>query len=354
MANKWMDRLAKLDGAVQRDYNPFNHIVQFPSPSLNYVFGNTWGLPKGYSAVFYGPPKGGKSLCVNAAIGQLHQDDPDAIAVKFNTEMREEGQLSAAASDIWGIDHSRYMAYNVNTPDKIFDYISTHIRAMIDDGAPIRLIAIDSLTGIVGRRAMNADTVMTQQIGDDAKTVQDGLKQILETIRHKRIAFLATAHVRAELDPVQQMRGKKTKMAAAWAAQHFFEYFVYVEPYLNKDGKTDLLGNEFVDNSRKDFMEKGEQVGHKIRVRMEDSSVSPKGRTAIFTLNYDGGIINKHEEVYLLGVNTGTITNEKRGYYEFGGTQWHGEAAILEAIKGDMSGLGMDILKKVKALDVKG
>jgi hypothetical protein len=143
-------------------------------------------------------------------------------------------------------------------------------------------------------------------------------------------------------------------MAAAWATQHFFEYFVYVEPYNNKDGKTDLLGAEFVDNSKKDLMEKGEQTGHKIRVRMEDSSVSPKGRTGIFTLNYNGGISNVHEEVYLLGLNRGVIGNEKRGYYDFDGTQWHGEAAVLEAIKGDMSGLGNAILKKVKLQDIKG
>lgn len=349
MANKWMDRLAKLDGAVNREYDPFLHTVQFPSPSMNFVFGNTWGLPKGFSAVLFGPPKGGKSLAANVLIGQLHKDDPDAIAVKFNTEMREEGQFSPA----WGIDMDRYVCYNVNTPDKIFDYITGPLRAMIDDGAPIKLVIVDSLTGIVGRRAMNADTIMTQQIGDDAKTIQDGLKQCLETIRHKKLAFVCTAHVRAEMDPVQQMRGKKVKMAAAWAAQHFFEYFVYLEPYLNKDGKTNLLGEEFVDESRKDLMEKGEQTGHKIRIRMEDSSVSPKGRTGIFTLDYNKGIVNVHEEIYLLGLNRGVIGNEKRGYYDYGGTQWHGEKAILEAIKGDMSGLGNDILKQVKLLDLK-
>jgi hypothetical protein len=195
--SKWMEKLAKLDGAVQRDYDPFQHTIQSPSPSLNFVFGNTWGIPHGYSAIIYGPPKGGKSLILNSMIGQLHQDDPEAIAVKFNTEMREEGQLSNASSDMWGIDQDRYMAYNVNTPDKIFDYIAGPLKAMVDDGMKLKLIGIDSLTGILGRRTMNADTVMQQQIGDEAKTIQDGLKSILETIRHKRITLVGTAHLRA-------------------------------------------------------------------------------------------------------------------------------------------------------------
>jgi RecA/RadA recombinase len=354
MANKWTKKLMELDGAVQRDYNPFAHVIRSPSPSVNFLFGNTWGLPRGYSGIIYGPPKGGKTLILNAFIGQLHRDDPEAIAVKFDTELREEGQLTPEVAANWGIDLDRLITYSVNTPDKIFDYISGPLRAMIDDGAPIKLIGIDSLFGIQGRRAMNQDTVMTQQIGDHAKTITDGLKQVVETIRHKRIALLATDQIRAEMDQLQQMRGKKVKMASAWAAQHFFEYFIFCEPFLNKDARKDLLGNEFLDKNKTDLMENSDKTGHKIRIRMEDSSVGPKNRVGIFTLDYNHGIINVHEEIYLLGVGRKVITNEKRGYYGFGGTEWHGEAAILGAIQGDMSGLGNDILKQCMLQDING
>jgi len=67
---------------------------------------------------------------------------------------------------ILGIDLDRYISYDVNSPELIFDRIETEINAMCDAGAPIKLIIIDSLNNIQGRRSMNADTIMTQQIGD--------------------------------------------------------------------------------------------------------------------------------------------------------------------------------------------
>lgn len=349
--NKWMQKLAKLDGAVVEDYDPFAHIIRTPSPSVNFIFGHTHGLPLGYGALIWGPPKAGKSVIANAIIGQMHRDDPDAIAIKYNTEMREAGQLTAEQAAVWGIDRDRYMAFDVNEPALIFDKIETDIKAMCDEGAPIKLIIIDSLTGIQGRRAMNADTVMTQQIGDEAKTLQDGLKRILPVIRRKRIALVGTAHVRAELDQAEQMRGKKIKMAAAWATKHFFEYFIYLEPFNTKEGRVDLLGQEFVDEDQKDALGKGEKMAHRIRVHMEDSSVGPKGRWGVFTLDYDKGIVSQHEEVFLLGTGRGIVNTEKQGYYTFGGESWHGKKEFIKALKENPQ-MCEAILKEVRLLDI--
>lgn len=349
--NKWMAKLAKLDGAVVEHYDPFAHVIRTPSPSVNFLFGRTHGLPLGYGILIWGPPKGGKSVIANAIIGQLHRDDPEAIAIKYNTEMREQGQLTREQTDVWGIDPERYMAFDVNEPDLIFDKIEKDVKVMCDEGAPIKLIIIDSLTGIQGRRAMNADTIMTQQIGDEAKTLQDGLKRILPVIRRKRIAVIGTAHARAELDQVEQMRGKKTKMAAAWATKHFFEYFMYLEPFNTKEGRTDLFGEEFINEQIQDALGKGEKVAHRIRVHMEDSSVGPKGRWGVFTLDYNKGIVNTFEEVFLLGTNRGIITQPSNAYYEYGGEQWHGKKAILTAMKGS-SELCDRILADVRKLDV--
>ena len=62
MANRWMQKLAKLDGAVTEKHNPFNSVIRFPSPSVNFIFGGGWGLPRGYSMILYGPPKAGKCV----------------------------------------------------------------------------------------------------------------------------------------------------------------------------------------------------------------------------------------------------------------------------------------------------
>lgn len=351
--NKWMARLQKHSAAVQGDYNPFAYVLRTPSPSVNFTFGKTWGLPFGYSMVLYGPPKAGKSVLCNAFIGQLHRDDPEAIALKFNTEMREEGQLTPEQANNWGIDPDRYQAYNTNVPSEIFDFIENEVAAMCQEGAKIKLIIIDSITGIRGRRDLNADSIDTQQIGDDAITIQQGLKRILTTIRRHRIAVILTAHVRAELDRLEQMRGNDKKMAGSWALKHFAEYFMYVEPNLSKTGRSDLMGNDFIDDSVTDLMNKGERKGHKIRVTMKDSSVGPKGRVGEFTLDYDRGIINTYEEVFLLGVNRGLIERPNNVTYAFDGATYRGKPAILQALK-DNADLYQQVLSATMKLDMEG
>jgi RecA/RadA recombinase len=357
MSNKWMKQLQKLEGAVKRDYDPYQNVIRTKSPSINFIFGNTHGLPLGYSMVVYGPPKGGKSLLANAFVGQLHSDDPEAIAIKYNTEMREEGQLTPHQMKVWGIDEDRYMAYNTNQPHEIFDAIEKDVNAMCQEGAPVRLIIIDSVNGIAGRRALNADTIMTQQIGDDAKTVGDGLKRILPVIRRNKIALIMTSQIRAEMDQREQMRGKTIKMAAAWQLKHYAEYFVFLEPNQTKEGRTDLLGNEFIDANVKDFMDKGERMGHKIRVTMQDSSCGPKGRVAEFTLDYSQGIVNVQEEVFKLATRRGVVPLVGKSYivkdFPAAGEEqrYVGKADFLNAIR-DNEYLTKELITRVRRIDI--
>ncbi len=355
--NKWMSKLQKLEGAVTRDYDPFLHVINFPSPSTGWVFGKTHGLPFGYSMVLYGPPKGGKSLLCNMMIGQLHRDDPDAIAIKYNTEMRELGQLTDRQCAVWGIDKNRYIAYDTNVPNEIFDKIENDIEALCQEGAKIKLIIIDSITGIRGRRAINADSVDTMQRGDDALTQQEGLKRILATIRRHGIALVLTSHVRAEQDPQEQMRGVMTKMAGAWFLKHFAEYFVLVEPNRSAKGRQNLLEEKLEDEKMTDLMDHGDRTGHKIRVTMVDSSVGPKGRVGEFTLDYNRGIINTNEEVFLLGTKRGVVERPNNTTYVLKGfptekedTKWVGKAAFLTGIKANVD-LYAEIIKRVKIQD---
>lgn len=351
-SKKWKERLQKLDGAVTGDYNPFAHVIRTPSPSTNFVFGNTWGLPLGYSMALYGPPKAGKSVLCNAMVGQLHRDDPEAFAIKYNTEMREGGQLTPEQALNWGIDMDRYQAYDTNIPEEIFDKIENDIAEAIEDGLPLKLIIIDSINGIRGRRDLNSTSISQMQIGDHALTIQEGLKRILATVRRNRIALILTTHVRAEMDQWEIRRGNDKKMAGAWALKHFAEYFVYIEQNQTKAGRVDLEGKEFVNKELVDLGNKGEQLAHKIRVVMKDSSVGPKGRMGEFTLDYDRGIINTHEEVFLLGVNRGIIERPNNVTYKYGDQSWRGKMAMANAIR-DNDELYQMILSEVMKQDME-
>jgi RecA/RadA recombinase len=333
MGKDFMRRLQNLEGTVDSDWNDFAHVIDTAAPSLNATFGKSHGLPLGKSLLLYGPPKGGKTVVTNMFGGKLHQDDPEAIVIKFNTEFRETAQLTEGDRNMWGIDPSRYVAYEVNHADLIFDRIENDIAAMCQDGAPIKLIIIDSLNSIIGRRLRDAKSINQQLIGDDALTLQTGFKRILSVQRKYKIAMILTSHVRAEMDQVEQMRGNKVRPGVSFGVQHHCEYFMYVEPNRTKDGKKTLLGAAFENAGATDVNDKADRTGHKIRVQMKASSLGPPGRMGEFTLDYKQGLINVYEEVFLMALNRGLIQRPTNRKYIFDGKEFDGFDATLKAFR---------------------
>lgn len=341
MSNKWMQKLQKMDGAVNpSEYNPFakENVLRSPSPSLNWIFGKGAGIPFGYSAIFYGEPKSGKSLSSYLMAGQLHRDDPEALVVRFDTEMRADAQIDP----MWGIDHDRFMAFNVNDPTQIYDRIANDLKEMLEDGAPIKLIIIDSLQGMKGVKRMGKDSVADHLMGDDALTHTIGLKNILPVIRKYKIALICTSHVRANLDA--GMYGPKEKMAGGWAQKHFFEYFIQV-------AKNNSSADKIEDSSVKDFRGKGEILGHKIKVKMVDSSVGIQGRSGEFTLSYRKGLVNVGEEIATLAKSLNLVEMPNNRTYIVGDKKYSSKAEFNEALEKDTE-LAQSLLEQIYARDM--
>lgn len=353
MSNKWMKNLMKMEGALLAPKDRFSKIVATDSPSVNFIYGRTHGLPLGYTTVLYGPPKGGKSVLAHMMAGWLHRTDPEAIVLKFDTEYRAEGQLDAASAKLFGIDMDRLGIIETNSPVGVFDQIEKDIAASCQAGAPVRMIIIDSVNGIQGRREVNLESVEKQTIGDHAQTIQIGLKRILPVIRKHDIALVLITQVRAEMDQTEIMRGNKFKMGASYGLQHFAEYFVAVEKNETKAGRTDIHNREFVNEGVTDLAGKGEITAIKIRAKMRDSSMGPKGRTGEFTFNFRTGVANQYEEVFKLGVARDIITKPNQLSYEFNGMSWKGKDNCIEAIR-DSVELQNAIITELKARDLAG
>jgi RecA/RadA recombinase len=328
-----MDRLKKIEGAITERFDPWavSNLIQSRSPSLNWLYGHNHGIPRGYSTLLWGESKSGKSLISYDITGNIHQTDPEAIVVKFDTEMRDEGQMTPEMAKAFGIDLNRYLVISKNSPT-LFDDINTNILELCQSGAKIPLIIVDSITGIKGRRESDQETVMQHQIGDHAVTLQVGLKAILETIRRQRIHLIMTAHARDELDAIEVKRGNKKKVAAANAVKHVAEFFVNVFRVNNKEGKADALGNAFTDESRKDMNGDGESTGHKIGVWMQGNTMGPENRMGTFTLDKTRGIINQHEELFELGTGWGVIAKPTTMSYKIGSEAFVGRPACLQAL----------------------
>jgi hypothetical protein len=361
--NNFMAKLQKGKGAVIGGRNPHNSVIRTSSPSLNYIFGNGHGLPAGpdgaYTALMYGSARSGKTVATNMFAGQLHQDDPSAYVVKFNTEFRESGQADAAQQKMYGIDPERYIAFERNDPE-IFDYIEYTLSDLVKEGMNLRLVIIDSLNMLVGRRASKEDSsIMTQQIGDNSLTIGEGLRRILPIQRACGFGLILTSHIRAQMDTKQ--RGSSAvvhtsystaiKPGVSFGALHFAEYYLYFQPDTSPDGKKNLLGEEFADKTREDMRGNNEATAHKIRVQMKDASCGPKGREALFTFDYKRGIINQYEEVYQLGLGQGIITKPNNVTHCYGDLSWKGKEACLIALRDDPA-LQVKIIEEIKKRDM--
>lgn len=340
MGNKWMEKLQKMEGAIEKGYNPFapGNVLHSPSPSLNWIFGKGSGIPYGYSAIFYGPPKAGKSLASYLFTSQMHKDTEDGICVRFDTEMRADAQVDP----MWGIDEDRFMPYNVNEPTEIYDRISNQFLPMLQDSMPLKMIIIDSLTGMKGVKRMGKDSVADHLMGDDALTHSIGLKQILPIIRKYKIALLCTSHIRANLEA--GMYGPKEKMAGGWAQKHFFEYYVEVK---KNNASADKIENDEV----KDFRGKKEIAGHKIYVKMADSSVGIQGRSGQFTLDYKKGLVNVGEEIATLAKSLNLVEMPNNRTYIVGDKKYTSKADFTAALEQDQE-LAQHLLKQIYARDV--
>lgn len=346
MANKWLKQLKAYDDAVNPDYDSFaaENCLYTPSPYFNWIFANkSHGIPKNSSVLFFSEQKAGKSLSIYAMILEMQRRDPEGIAIVFNTELR--GALQGGVFP--ELDQDRMIIYDTNLPAEIFDRVDKDIQAMVQDGMPLRILAIDSLSNIQGVKRANAESATDHLVGDHALTVQIGLSKLVPFCKRNKILLIATSQMRGNLDAGKY--GPKEKMEASWAVKHAFEYFISLKRAGAAEDKADIEGKTFEDDT-KDARDNKLLTGHKIYVKMEANSVGPQGRSGVFTMDYEKGIINQHEEIFFLGKSTGVIQTPNNRTYNFAGKSYNGKKEMALAIRDDQE-LADAILDEVKKLD---
>ncbi len=332
--NKFTSRMRALAGSVNDYGDPFapQNILKSHSPGFNWLFGRNHGMPKGFGMMLWGIEKSGKSLITNDFIAHLHQTDKDAVVIKYNPELREKAQLTPADMLRWGIDRERLFAYNTNRPDEIFDSLVNDVAPLVADGLKVKLVVIDPVTGIRGRRELDQETVMQHQIGDRAATIKLGLDRIRDFLRNNDIGYILTTHATPEMDRVEQMRGNMEKSTASNGVRHFAEYFINVARIKGKKGQQNLLEQELEDETRKGMDDDALDTGHRIRAWMQANSFGEANRVSEFTFDYQKGIINTNEEVFRLGVNWGIIAKVNNTTYQIGDKRFVGKPATLKAL----------------------
>lgn len=355
--NPWLKQLRAYDDSVDYEYDSFapENCLYTPSPYFNWVFANkSNGIPKNASVLMLSEQKAGKSLSCYATILEMQRRDiltglapkDRGQAIYFNTELR--GQLQHGVFP--EINKNFMHLYDTKDPVEIFDRVENDIKPMVQDGCPIRIIVIDSLTNIQGVKRKDASSVADHLRGDHALTVQNGLDKLVPFCKRNKILLIGTSQMRANQDA--RPGGPKDQMAEGWITKHTFEYFISLKRANAADDKSDIEGKTFEEDGAKDARDQKLLTGHKIYVKCEANSIGPQGRAGVFTMDYQKGIINQHEEVFFLGKNTGIIKLEGTRNYSFGGQKWSSKLECATAIKNDRK-LYDAILEEVRKLDEK-
>tara|TARA_R100000951_G_scaffold115132_2_gene122224 strand:+ start:10274 stop:11317 length:1044 start_codon:yes stop_codon:yes gene_type:complete len=344
-ANKWMKQLRKSEAAVDTSFDAFapENCLYTPSPYMNWLFANkSHGIPQGAGVLFYSEPKAGKSLVSQAIGAQLNIDSDDGIVMYFSTEYK--GKFQQGFFD--GIDPDRFITFDTSDPRDIFDYLIDVVEPMVQDGMPLKMVVIDSLTAIGGIKA-EGRSVGDHLIGDKALTITRGLDRVIPFFKKNNITYLTVAQVRMNIGAVGHQA--KTKAAVPKACEHNHEYFISIKRATAADDKKDLAGKAF-EGTIKDAKGKKAVTGHKIWVKMEQNSVGTAGRTALITFDYKKGIVNQHEEIFALGKDCGIFNRPNNTTFEYEGQKYVGKNAMANAIKEDPE-LGKRIIEEVKLLD---
>ena len=354
MSKKFLDKLSDLEGAVNEITDPFENVLRTSSPCVNYLFGNTQGLPFGYTTILYGPQEGGKSVLSKMFIGGLHQSDPEAIALLYDAEFRAPVQLTARDYAKFGVDNKRLKVIQNNSAE-IFNQIAHKVNALCQNGAPIKLIVIDSISSVQGRLTEKKSDVNQMTFGDHAQTIQIGLKMILPVIRKHNIALILIAQARAEMDEWEAKRnGVPYKMAGSYGLKHMAEYFISVQAHKTKEARADILGNSFINDKVEDLDGHGENMAFKSKVTMTKSSLGPVGRRGYFTFSRSDGPINRWEEIAGLALGYNLIDHpDGSTKYGYNGQNWVGAPNYYKAVR-DNEALQKDLERKLQDYDSRG
>lgn len=291
--NKWMSKLTS-DFGVAASKLKTQKPTPVPSwsPSLNWATCQGGFIP-GKVNIFYGPESSGKSMLSMMAIVELQRQDSDALAIWFDAEYSFNAQMFEKL----GGDLDRLVVRKSNDPVKIFDYIGGEMLELIQDGAPIKGIVIDSIKAI--RYPKDVRKLTTDQImgGSGSQYLGSALKLVVPVVAEYKLLTVFIQQVTAQLDPMKALRNP----------------YVISEGHALKHAADLMLEITRVD-SKKGVIEHGEtitgaaaQVGHKVRVKVKKNRMGAPARQAEFTFHYDLGVIDTGSEIFELAKALGVI-----------------------------------------------
>jgi recombination protein RecA len=270
---------------------PFEPIPS-PSPSLNWATCQG-GFTPGKVNILYGPESSGKSMLAMMGIVQLQRQDPEAIAVWFDAEFSFNAQMFEKL----GGDLDRLVVRKSNDPLNIFDYIGGDMLEMLQDGAPIKSIVIDSIKSIRYPKDVRKQTTDMIMGGSGSMYLGSALKLIIPVIAEYGLLTFFIQQVTAQLDPMKAMRNPYV-ISEGHALKHAADLMLEITRLDSKKGVIED-GSTLIGGTA--------QVGHKVRIKVRKNRMGAPARVAQFTFHYEMGVTDVGNEIFDLAKSLGVI-----------------------------------------------
>lgn len=321
MANKWMQKLTADFGTIADNLTSTLLPVQpSRSPSLNWATG-IGGFQPGKISVLYGPESSGKSLLAMMAIADYQKRDKDAIFIWIDAEFSFNLPLFTKV----GGDPQRLVVRKTNDPLKIFDYMGGELLEILQEGAPVRGIVIDSIKAIRYPKESNMKQTTDQKMGGTgASYLPSALKLVLPIIAEYNLLTFFIQQVTMEIDPMKALRNPFV-ITEGRALKHAADLMLEIVKLDTKNGI--IEAGETISGA-------AQQTGHKVRIKVKKNRLGAPARMAEFTYHYQNGIVNTDTEIFELGKSLGVIfhpVNPETG--KINNQMW--QFANYDAIRGE-------------------
>jgi len=292
--NKWLSRLTSDFGTVAARLDiKLPPVLPTRSPSLNWAT-SVGGFQPGKISVLYGPESSGKSLLAMMAVADYQKRDSEALFIWFDAEFSFNLNLFLKI----GGDPERLIVRKSNDPLKIFDYIGGEMLELLQDGAPIKGIIIDSIKSIRYPKETNMKQTTDQKMGGTgASYLPSALKLIVPVIAEHHLLAFFIQQVTMEIDAMKALRNPYV-ITEGKALKHAADLMLEIVKLDTKKGIVEL--GETISGS-------AHQTGHVVRIKVKKNRLGVPARVAQFTYHYDNGIIKTGEEVFELGKSLGLI-----------------------------------------------
>jgi recombination protein RecA len=293
MASNWMSRLTKDFGMLASDIKiTAPKPIPAWSPSLNWATTQR-GFTPGKVNIVYGPESAGKSLLAQMAIIELQRRDPEAIAIWFDSEF----SFNVTLFEKLGGDSSRLIVRKSNNPILIFDYIGGELLEMLQDGAPVKAIVIDSVKAIRYPKDVRKNTTDQIMGGSGSAYLGSALKLIIPVIAEYKLLTFFVQQVSAQIDPMKAMRNPYV-ITEGHALKHAADLMLEVTRLDTKNGVIEQ-GDTIAGGTA--------QLGHKVRIKVRKNRLGVPARVAQFTFHYEKGITDTGGEVFDLAKALGVL-----------------------------------------------